>query len=332
MKAERERIKRLRFGVAKVGTGPALHGYYVNFKNWVPFIEGGGYGPLDAHGVPLVDYEKHSGIEGGAKQYFSVTVAQYALGLFELWLETGSEEFRGKFLRMAGWLEQHAEKEGDKVAVWPARFDFPVYGLKAPWISSMAQAQGASVLLRAYQLEKRDAQVDLARAALASFLVPVGQPGGVRHVDADGDVWFEEYVTNPPPHVLNGFIFSLFGLLDYVRVSPERPFREAWEQGVRTLDRKLRLFDTGYWSRYDLVRDCVASEFYHANIHIPLLTAMYAATENDAFLERARRWEDYLRNPVSRLRARYHRAPARALRKLKTVGRKQARAVRGGAR
>ncbi len=332
MKAERERIKRLRFAVAKVGTGSVLHGYYVNFKNWVPFIEEGGYGPLDAHGIPLVDYEKHSGIKGGAKQYFSVTVAQYALGLFELWLETSSEEFRDKFLRLAGWLEEKAEKVGDKVAVWPAHFDFPVYGLKAPWISSMAQAQAASVLLRAHQLEKRQSQADLARMALASFLVPVGHPGGVRHVDADGDVWFEEYVTDPPAHVLNGFIFSLFGLLDYVRVSPERPFREAWEQGARTLDRKLSLFDTGYWSKYDLVRDCVASEFYHANIHIPLLTAMYAATENDAFLERARRWEEYLGNPICRVRARYYRAPERALRKLRSLAGKQARAAGDGKR
>ncbi len=316
MNAERERLRRLRFGVAKVGTGPVLRGYYVNFKNWVPFIQGGGYGPLDAHGVPLVDYEKHSGIRGGAKQYFSVTVAQYALGLFELWLETESGEHRDKFLRMARWLEENAERAGDKAMVWQSRFDFPVYGLKAPWISSMAQAQAVSVLLRAHQLEKRQAQADLARLALNSFLIPVGQPGGVRHVDADGDVWFEEYVTDPPPHVLNGFIFSLFGLLDYVRVSPERPFKEAWEQGVRTLEKKLHMFDTGFWSKYDLVRDCVASEFYHANIHIPLLMAMYAATENDAFLERARRWEGYLGNPVSRLRARYYRLPARAMRKL----------------
>jgi len=316
MNARVDRTKTLKFAVAKAGTGPELRGYYVNFKNWVPFIEGGGYGPLDAAGIPLVDYERHSGVKGGPTQYFSVTVAQYALGLFELWLETGSDDLRAKFLRQARWLEEKAERAGDKIMIWPAAFDFPVYGLKAPWISSMAQAQAASVLLRAYSLEKRQAQADLARAALASFLAPAGQPGGVRFLDADGDVWFEEYVTDPPPHVLNGFIFSLFGLLDYVRVSRERPFVEAWEQGVHTLGRKLSLFDTGYWSRYDLVRDCVASEFYHANIHIPLLVAMYAATENDAFLERARRWEGYLANPVCRLRARYYKLPTRALRKL----------------
>jgi len=316
MTTESERIKRLRFAVANAGTGPALRGYYVNFKNWVPFIEGGGYGPLDEQGIPLVDYGRHSGVKGGTKQYFSVTVAQYALGLFELWLESGSDEFRVKFLRQARWLEEKAENLGDNVVIWPAAFDFPVYGLKAPWISSMAQAQAASVMLRAHQMEKRQAPADLARMALASLLVPAGQPGGVRHVDADGDVWFEEYVTDPPPHVLNGFIFSLFGLLDYLRVSPERPLREAWEQGVRTLERKLSFFDTGFWSRYDLVRDCVASKFYHANIHIPLLVAVYGATGNDVFLERARRWEGYLANPICRVRARYYKLPTRALRKV----------------
>jgi hypothetical protein len=119
--------------------------------------------------------------------------------------------------------------------------------------------------------------------------------------------------------VLNGFIFSLFGLLDYIRVAPEGPFAQAWDQGVLTLEKKLHLFDTGYWSRYDLLRDCVASQFYHGNIHIPLLMAMYAASGKDVFLDFARRWEEYLGSPLSRLRARYHGLPARVAAKLKGV-------------
>jgi len=321
MRHGRERLERLKLGVAREAKGSVLEHYYVNFRDWVSFVEDGCYGPLDEEGIPLVDYERYSRIPGGGKAYFAVTIAQYALGNFELWLETGLERPREKFLRLARWLETNTEIVGTDVVVWPAEFDFPVYGLSAPWISSMAQSQAVSVLLRAHQIERREVTLELTRKAVASFFIPVGEPGGVKYVDKDGNLWFEEYITEPPAHVLNGFVFSLFGLLDYARVTNDEKARQAWERGVLTLEKKLHLFDTGYWSRYDLLRDSVASEFYHGNIHVPLLKAMHLATGRQVFLDFAQRWERYLGSPLCRIRARYHRLPSRALTKIvKLIG------------
>jgi heparosan-N-sulfate-glucuronate 5-epimerase len=313
MRHGRERLERLKLGVAREAKGSVLEHYYVNFRDWVSFVEDGCYGPLDEEGIPLVDYERHSRIQGGGKEYFAVTIAQYALGNFELWLETRWDKYREKFLRLAHWLETNAETVGKDVVVWSAKFDWPAFGLSAPWISSMAQGEAVSVLLRAHQIERREVSLELTRKAAASFFIPVGEPGGVKYVDKDGDVWFEEYITEPPAHVLNGFVFSLFGLLDYARVTGDEKARKAWEQGVLTLERKLHLFDTGCWSRYDLLRDRVASEFYHGNIHVPLLKAMHLATGKQVFLDFAQRWERYQRSRLCRTRAKYYRFPSRAL-------------------
>ncbi len=321
MISEKERIQKLRFTIGTRIREATLQEYYVSFKNWVPFVESEGFGPLDDEGIPLVDYEGHAGISGIGLVHFSVTVSQYALGLFEKWLETGLDKHREKFLAQVRWLESNAEPVGDVAVVWPARFDFPVYGLKSPWISSMAQSQVASVLLRASQLEKRDGLREMARKALASFSLPVGEPGGVKWIDDDGDVWFEEYVTSPPPHVLNGFIFSLFGLLDFHRVTSDETAGRLFEQGVATLEKKLHMYDVDYWSRYDLLRDCVASRYYHGNVHIPLLRVLHLISGKSIFMHFADRWEQYLESTLCRLRARYYNMPSRAFNKVRQMAR-----------
>jgi len=321
--SEKERIRRLRFTIGTRIRESTLEEYYVSFKSWVPFVESGGFGPLDEEGIPLVDYGRRAGMGDIGQVHFPITVAQYALGLYEMWLETGLERLREKFLKLVRWLESKAEPVGDVAVVWPSRFDFPVYGLKAPWISSMAQSQIASVLLRASQLEKREGPRELARKAMATFSIAVGEPGGVRYVDGDGDVWFEEYVTSPPAHVLNGFIFSLFGLMDFSRVTSDETAKELWEQGVGTLEKKLQLFDTGYWSRYDLLRDCVASTFYHGNVHIPLLRALHLVSGKSIFMHFADRWEQYVSSALCRVRARYYNLPSRVLGKLIRMAREK---------
>ena len=43
--------------------------------------------------------------------------------------------------------------------------------------------------------------------------------GGVRAVFMDKYEWYEEYPTNPPTFILNGFMYSLLGLYDLKSVS-----------------------------------------------------------------------------------------------------------------
>jgi hypothetical protein len=59
--------------------------------------------------------------------------------------------------------------------------------------------------------------------------------------------------VSPPAHILNGFIFALFGLYDYYRVTQDEHALELFNAGIETLRSKLHLYDTGRVTRYDLL-------------------------------------------------------------------------------
>ncbi|MGH6919554.1 MAG: D-glucuronyl C5-epimerase family protein, partial [Geminicoccaceae bacterium] len=190
---------------------------------------------------------------------------------------------------------------------WYAQTDMPIYRLRAPWPSAMAQGRGLSVLMRAWQCTSDERYIAGARRALAAFSVPVAR-GGV--MDAyDGQTTFEEYPAQPAPHVLNGMIFALFGLWDLVRAQPDDARAAAiFQRGAATVEALLPRYDTGWWSLYDLYHleaatprnPCTAH--YH-DIHIKQLRVMHAITGRQPFDAFARRWAAYQNGSLGRLRA-----------------------------
>jgi len=203
-------------------------------------------GPFDEEGVPLTDYGSHFGI-----QYQPVGIAHYALGNWNLFLETGKHQYKEQFLTIADWFCENLVIK-QSFGVWEYRFDYPRFHLKAPWPSAMAQGSGISVLLRAYQLTEDERYLECVELALASFEVPIDQ-GGVRYEDTQGFIWYEEYPSLiSPPHVLNGFIFALFGLYDFYKITGSEEAHALLNEGIRTLKASLGQWDLGFWSRYDL--------------------------------------------------------------------------------
>lgn len=147
-------------------------------------------------------------------------------------------------------------------------------------------------------------------------------------------VWYEEYPTVPSIFVLNGFIYSLFGLYDLGQVCATLPHQEPgngerqnpnqenggkekgdacrranalFEEGVRSLEALLALYDSGSGSFYDLrhyslagaVPPNVARWDYHST-HINQLLALYSVVRRDVFASTAHRWIGYMKG---------HRAP-----------------------
>ena len=66
-----------------------------------------------------------------------------------------------------------------------------------------------------------------------------------------GDVWIEEYIVDPPSHILNGFIWALWGVYDYARGAAGRARRRCGTAASATLEARLDDFDTGWWSLYE---------------------------------------------------------------------------------
>jgi len=257
-------------------------------------------GAYDSSGIPQLDYHGQIGL-----QYNPIAIAQYGLGNDNLWCRTADQTRKKKFFLIADWLCSNLEQNSHGLPVWNHHFNWEYRDtLQAPWYSALAQGQGISVLVRAHKESKDPRYLDVAGRAFASFQRPT-QEGGVAFTDESGDLWFEEYIVSPPTHILNGFIWALWGVYDYWLATKGSSAQDLFSRGVRTLLHNLDRYDLGFWSLYEQSGTrlpMVASTFYH-RLHIVQLRVMHRLTGENRFVEVADRWESYTRSRANRTRA-----------------------------
>jgi hypothetical protein len=257
-------------------------------------------GPTDAAGIPLLDYRGKIGL-----QYNPIAIAQWGLGNHGLFSRTGTEAGKMKLAAASDWLCKHLERNSHGIWVWNHCFDWEYRSrLRAPWYSGLAQGQGISLLVRAWLELQENRYIEAAERAFGSFLRSTSD-GGVAFTDKEGEVWFEEYIVSPPTHILNGFIWALWGVYDYYLATGRAEANELFHAGTTTLKKKLDAYDLGFWSLYELsgtVLPMIASQFYH-RLHIVQLKIMYRLTGEPVFSEFAERWRRYEANPFQRTRA-----------------------------
>ncbi|UCD16577.1 MAG: hypothetical protein JSV44_08940 [Candidatus Zixiibacteriota bacterium] len=247
-------------------------------------------GPFDDNGVPL-----YAGKEENV--HLPVHIAFWALGHFHLHRRSGDEKHRKAFLRAADWFARDQDDRG----AWQSPLAMKRFRLKPPFPSAMSQGLGISCLIRAYRLTRNEPYLTCAVKALRPFHEEI-RDGGVTSYH-EGRAFYEEYPVYPFKHVLNGFIYSLWGLYDLVRFADNPAARELYDTGVRTLMAWLPRYDLGYWSLYhisDGAKNPATIHYHH--LHIDQLTVMHRLTGSEIFGEYRSRWERYLRNPLNGLR------------------------------
>jgi hypothetical protein len=292
----RDDLARIRMAVGETGLGERLGRYYLDLRPVIPVVESGYHGPLDEQGVPLTR------VGPGRPVYSTVTIAQYALALHDASMDLTDTGLQQRLLIQLEAIRAHVEADGAWRGFSVHRWDNAKYGsLRAPWVSALSQGNGISALLRGFQRSGDKGQLQTAESMFAAMERDL-RDGGVRTSDRCGHLWFEEYPSDPPLHVLNGFVFALFGVLDFARATGERKGWQWWEAGIETLKAHLADFDCGYWSAYDLRYRELTSLHYQLNIHVPQLEAMHALTGLDIFRRYAERWRQQVHAPWSRAR------------------------------
>jgi hypothetical protein len=268
---------------------------------YMPFLAKADYSAhLDGRGIPQLDYRGSIGL-----QYNPIAIAQYGLGNYNQWIRTREPERRLTFLRVAQWLLDHLEPNPAGLRVWMHHFDWEYRDrLRAPWYSGLAQGQGISVLVRAH-LETGDARfLTAAREAFEPLMHDVAS-GGVCVTDQKGRRWIEEYIVHPPTHILNGFLWALWGVYDFVLATSDQRAAALFAACNHTLEATLESYDTGYWSLYEhsgTRLPMVASRFYH-RLHIAQLRVQQRLTGIAHFGTVADRWEAYAASSWSRRKA-----------------------------
>jgi heparosan-N-sulfate-glucuronate 5-epimerase len=227
-----------------------------------------------------------------------VNVIQLALGTLQL----RDLDQLPLVLAVVEWLERATGGGGLIPYRFPMQHTFP---LDPPWYSSLAQGEAASLLVRAAEILGLPHLYELADRTVAPLLEAESP---LVTISPDGPV-LQEYPTDPPAHVLNGWITSLFGLSDLARArrpqtATSRRAEQAFAAGADALAARLHLYRTPIgWSRYDLYPHPlpnIASPAYH-RLHVAQLRAIHSLAGHDIFLNTAEEWERSLASVPARL-------------------------------
>lgn len=223
-----------------------------------------------------------------------VTIAQVGLAAWQRAAE--DEAWLPCVDAVAGWLLEALEPDGSIAYRFPLR---GTYDVPAPWTSAMAQGEAASLLVRASHALRRPELL----AAAADAVRPLLAGSGRLVVDTSDGPVLEEYPTTPPSHVLNGWVYALFGLYDVAHSAASDAARDLFAASAEALARRLPLYELpGRWTRYDLYPHPipnVASPFYHA-LHVAQLRALARLVDDGRLAAAAARWEGAARSPLVR--------------------------------
>jgi hypothetical protein len=250
----------------------------------------------DDGGVVLKDYGGSLG-----RQYQPTTIAQAAIAYYDHWLtDTDPAEAaadKAVFLTQTDWLIAHQTPDGRWL------FNFHWGNQVVPWWSAMTEGLGMSALLRAYALTGNPAArtaIERARSTFERDLEHQGVEATVSFGSHDYVV-YQEYLKGYEANVLNGWIFALAGLYEAsTYLSDPQAAHDLWDpdRGIAAVRALLPSYDTGDWSRYDMVNPGplahgdLDSNDYHSLV-ISQLRYLGTITGDTFFSDYAKRFETY---------------------------------------
>lgn len=226
----------------------------------------------------------------GIKKIFPIGVFQYGLAAYDLYLESKNKIYLDKFKMCVDWTYKHQDTNGG----WKT---FEYENPQLPY-SAMAQGEAISLLSRAYVFYNDKKYINSLKKGMI-FLMTSTKNGGVALYDKK-EIYLKEFVDRPV--VMNGWIFSIFGIYDYLMLFPtDNDVKSFFSKTIDTLEKSLKCFDIGYWSKYDIDKR-IASPFYH-KLHIAQLYVLYDLTQKEIYIEYAKKWDNCEKSKIKKIRA-----------------------------
>lgn len=256
----------------KIYSKTEIKGYYNNLTEKITR-----FGRKD-NNIPLTYVDTGEEIE------FSIAIFQYGLAAYDLFLLSDQKD-NGAFKKMiacAEWAVKNQQADGAWVTF---EYENPEY----PY-SGMAQGEGISLLLRAYKETNQDSFLNSAHRAMDFLLLPIEKGGPTKYVN--DKIYLYECPRDPL--ILNGWIFAIWGLMDYVKATGDIKVKNILNKTLETLEQDLSSYDLGYWSKYEDEKR-IASPFYH-RLHIAQLNVMYDLTGTPIYKKFADKWTKYQNN------------------------------------
>jgi hypothetical protein len=201
---------------------------------------------------------------------------------------TGGRSYYPRLKHILAELIPLAAKRGGG-STWEYYFSFG--GGTPPWTSAMSQGTALEALTRGYKAFHDRSYLDVARAALPIF--HASPPLGVS-VRTGRGVRYVLYSFAPGSRVINGFLQTLIGLVDYARASGNQEARKLFEAGDAEARAEVPGYDTGAWSLYEPGQE--DSLDYH-NLVTGFLHQLCARTSGRVYCTTASHFDSYLKTP-----------------------------------
>ncbi|HCI78613.1 MAG TPA: hypothetical protein DHW02_02865 [Ktedonobacter sp.] len=257
--------------------------------------------PLDMASLVSKDYQNlHLAQDFLHTDYDATIIAQAALFHWNSYLSTEDENALHAFLAHARWLVEHEVRLDTDMGGWPSVAAHPDSYNHSHRLSSLTQGCALSVLIRAYILTHEGMFLAVARHAVQTFMRDI-LDGGVNTPVGKHGVFFEEIAIYPASHGLQGFLFGVIGLYDCANITQDADMESLIQRSLATFHDFLDEFDTGFWTRSELLRrqHSTRSEL---SIQVALLDALSALSQCTHCASLAGKWRDYQQRLDTQLR------------------------------
>lgn len=180
------------------------------------------------------------------------------------------------------------------------------------YVHGMGQGQTLSLLTR-YSLGNSSLQLETKILEVSnSYLVPFSHPHGFVNVHKDTATFFEEYPKSQDDrkHVLNGWIYSIIGLNDYLNyIDRNKLFdknyndkKALYSNSIKTLSKHINNYNAGFWSLYNQPKGLKhITSIHYQEQHIVLLEALAHITSDKLYLKYSRLFKKQYNNIFYRI-------------------------------
>ena len=207
----------------------------------------------------------------------------------------------GSLLAQARWLLAHEQRIMDDASCWPVLLAVAPGSQTRQCLSALIQGQAISVLVRAFALSGESEFLDCARRAARTLERDILDGGVCAPLPGNG-IFFEEFGVYPASHTLAGMVFALLGLFDYLELKDDPSLTPLLVRAHDSLHSFLSEFDTGYWTRVNLLNRHLADSYQHKQ-QVYLLETLAQVLHCETCATVAARWRQYSQCMVSRTHA-----------------------------
>jgi len=220
-------------------------------------------------------------------------LGRYGLKLGLQYLKTNDSNTYELLKKTAHKLIAISKDKGTYIT-WEFPIEYTPFNAPVGWTSGLTNAWAALALLyygeftASIDPAESTLYINYAKKALNHIFIPV-KDGGAKTILTNGDIWYEEYPSEPSSHVLNGFVYILDVIHVFAYYYPSE-YKEILNDGIATVYHHVDKFNKPYTSIYDLytMGNRIGSAYH--TLHFRMISWLYYITGNDHFKRVSEHW------------------------------------------